>query len=73
LDFVVSVSISVLDKFANASVTELHASTLQAILVGLADAVKSIDWWTVTWVRHWAVTKNKTVATVGPVFALIEV
>ena len=56
LDIAISVSVLVFDKLADASVSVGHASALQAILVGLADGVESVNWWTVTWVGHWAVT-----------------
>jgi len=72
-DLVVLVAVSVLDELANASVAKLHAGAFQAILVRLANRVKSIDWWAVAWVGHWAVAENKTVAAICPVLALIKI
>lgn len=69
----VLVSITVLDKLANAGVTVLHAGTLEAVLVSLAHCVKSVDWGTVTWIGHWSVAENQAVTAIGPVFALVKV
>lgn len=69
----VLVSIAVLDKLANAGVTVLHAGTLEAVLVSLANCVKGIDWGTVTRVGHWSVAENQAVTAIGPVFALVKV
>jgi len=69
----VLVAVAVLDKLADTGVTVLHAGTLEAVLVGFTDCVKSIDWWTVTGVRHWSVAKNQAVTAIGPVFALVKV
>ena len=57
-DLVVLVAIAVLDELANASVAKLHAGAFQAILVRLANRVKSVDWWTVAWIGHRALTFN---------------
>jgi len=69
----VFVSISVSDKLSDTFVAVLFACTLQAILILLTDSVELIDWWTVARVGHWSVTKNQTIATISPVFALVEI
>jgi len=68
----VSLSVLVFDKFSDASVSMGSSSTFLAIFVSFAHSIKSIYWWAVTGVRHWSVTKNETVASVSPVFALVE-
>jgi len=68
----VLVAVLVLDKFTDTSVTVLHARAFQAVFVSFADGIEGINWWTVTGIGHWSVAKNKTVATICPVLALIE-
>jgi len=68
----VLVSIAILDELANACVAVFHAGALETILVRFAHSVQSINWWTMAWVGHWAVTKNQTIAAIGPVLALVE-
>jgi len=51
----VLVAVAVLDELANASVAVFHACALEAVFVRLANSVECVNWWTVTWVGHWAV------------------
>jgi len=67
------VSISVLDKLANARVAVFHSGAFDTVFVLFADGVESIDWWPVAWIRHWSVAKDETVAAISPVLALVEV
>jgi len=69
----VLVAVLVLDELADTSVTMLLARAFQAVLVSFANGVEGINWWTVTGIGHWAITKNKTVAAICPVLALIEI
>merc|ERR1712193_10616 len=67
------VAVAILDEFSNACVAVFHAGAFQTILVRLAHSVQSVDWWTMAWVGHWSITKNQTIAAIGPVLALIEI
>merc|ERR1739838_181829 len=71
--FSVSVAVLVSGKFADTTVTVGHLGAFDTILVGFADGIKGIDWWTVAWVGHWAITKDQTIAAICPVLALIKI
>ena len=43
-DFALAVAVSVVDPIATAGITVGHAGALQAVLVGLADGIESVNW-----------------------------
>ena len=55
LDFALAVAVLVLDELANAGVTVGHAGALQAVLVGFAHGVESVNWSAVAGIGHWAI------------------
>ena len=71
--FTPSNAIVVLDKLANAHVTVLAPGALETILVRLAHRVQLVNGTTETGIAHWPIAENEAVATVRPVFALVEV
>ena len=62
----------VLDKFADAHVSEGHSRAFLAVLVLFADSIKLVDWRTVARIGHWSITEDQALATVSPVFSLVE-
>lgn len=60
------------DELADAHLPMSSSGTFQTIFVLFADCVQRIDWGTVAGVGHGSVTKNETIASVSPIFALIK-
>lgn len=52
---VIGLTVLVTDELADACVPMGCSSAFLAVFVLFAYRVKSINWWTVTWVRHWSV------------------
>jgi len=72
-DFVaIRLAVVVLDELADASVAVLLASAFLALFVLLANRIEWVNWVTVAHFGHWSVAKNETMASVGPVLALVK-
>merc|ERR1711915_142303 len=67
------ISIFVSDKLSDAHIAKFHSCTFDTVLVCFADCIECIDWWTMTWIRHWSITKDKTVASISPVFSFVKI
>jgi len=69
----VLVAVLVFDELANALFTVCETCAFDTVLVGFAHSVQSVNWWTVTGIGHGAIAKNKTIAAVRPVLALVKI
>ena len=66
-------SISVLNQFTNARFSKSFSGTFVTIFVLLADAVKSVHGWSISWITHWSISKYVTVTAICPVFSFVEI
>ena len=60
-------------KFADAHFAVRHSRALLAVFVLFADCIELVDWRAVAGIRHWPIAQNQTLATVSPVFSLVEI
>jgi len=73
LGIAIAEALVVTNELANAHVAKLLTSALLTLFVGTADGVECIHWCSLAHVTHWPIAEHETVATVGPVLALVKV